>query len=261
MSDKSTEQYEEMAKHFYIGDGSTPASQITKVPDRGPKVYGEKLIDLRLDIARTLAKDTEVLDVCCGNGQHLQSLDGIFKFGIGLDFSLPYIQHATSHINTQKTGFTCGNARILPFKSNSFGLIYAFSALYGIPESSEVVNEISRVLKTGGKCILDMGNLYSLNALVRWGLGDKLPPTFFFPVNQLKKMIFDSHLRILEHRAFQILPLWETNDPWWLSPILWRGWTQLLEKQFHDRMLDEWISNLPILKYLAFRHIFVCEKI
>jgi len=33
-----------------------------------------------------------------------------------------------------------------------------------------------------------------------------------------------------------------------------------LTREVGGKILDEWISNLPVFKQFAFRHIFVCEK-
>jgi hypothetical protein len=57
-----------------------------------------------------------------------------------------------------------------------------------------------------------------------------------------------------------VLAMFKADAPKWLKPLLWSGWTRLLAKQINGKMLDEWISNLPVLKLFAFRHIFVCEK-
>jgi hypothetical protein len=75
----------------------------------------------------------------------------------------------------------------------------------------------------------------------------------------MKNYIRQAGLVIADHRAFQILPMW-SDRPKWLKPLLWPGWAHLMQKKIGPKMLDEWISNLPGLKLLAFRHIFVCEK-
>jgi ubiquinone/menaquinone biosynthesis C-methylase UbiE len=50
--------------------------------------------------------------------------------------------------------------------NSSFDLVYCFSSLYYIPKVGEVIHEVSRVLTFRGKCVVDFGNLYSLNTIV-----------------------------------------------------------------------------------------------
>ena len=72
-------------------------------------------------------------------------------------------------------------------------------------------------------------------------------------------MLSQNGLSVIEHRAFQILPLW-ADRPGWLWPLLHPKWKKLMAHRVRGRMIDEWISNLPGLKSLAFRHIIVAEK-
>ncbi len=75
----------------------------------------------------------------------------------------------------------------------------------------------------------------------------------------MKRLLQAANLSIVDHRAFQILPLWG-NRPKWLRPLLHPLWKRTLQKQVRGKMVDQWISNLPMMKNLAFRHIIVCRK-
>jgi hypothetical protein len=75
----------------------------------------------------------------------------------------------------------------------------------------------------------------------------------------MNRLLDEAGFAIIEHRAFQILPLWG-DRPKWLGPLLRPQCKWILQKQVRGKMLDEWISNLPVIKHLAFRHIFVSEK-
>jgi hypothetical protein len=77
----------------------------------------------------------------------------------------------------------------------------------------------------------------------------------------MQKTIRVSGLRIIEHRAFQLLPLWDAHRPNWLKPLLLPVWSKLMRIQIGGKILDEWTSSLPFIKYFAFRHIFICEKL
>jgi dTDP-4-amino-4,6-dideoxygalactose transaminase/SAM-dependent methyltransferase len=237
------------------------ADSITVTPPADPTSYSDVLLQERLYLASEYAENAVALDLCCGTGEHLFYLAKNISEGIGFDYSKPFIEKANrtrALLGLTKVEFIQGNARRLPFGDGHFDLVYCFSSLQTIPNVGEVINEISRVLRPGGKCVLDMGNIYSLNTIVCNAYPEYAHP-FHVSVACMKKMIYGSDFRILRHKAFQILPMWG-DRPKWLKPLLLRGLTRLLGKRIRGKMLDEWISNLPVLKLFAFRHVFVCEK-
>jgi ubiquinone/menaquinone biosynthesis C-methylase UbiE len=228
-----------------------------------PLTYSDILLKVRIDILRKLAAEASVLDVCCATGQHLNSLSDIIEDGVGLDFSLLYLETACHSEGKANTGFVCSNAKRMPFVSKCFDVAYSFSSLYIISNVEEVVSEMARVLKPRGKCVLDLGNCYSLNVIVAHAYHKQLGWAQQFPISvpKMKRIIRAAGLKIVEHRAFQILPLWEAELPKWMGVFLWRGWAAFLSKEFAGKILDEWISELPGLRFFAFRHVFVCEKL
>jgi hypothetical protein len=79
------------------------------------------------------------------------------------------------------------------------------------------------------------------------------------PLDEMMRMICDAGLRVVVHRRFQLLPMWgdrPSSIRWLMHPRV----IQILSKRIGGRMLDEWISSVPILRRYAFRHVFVCEK-
>jgi ubiquinone/menaquinone biosynthesis C-methylase UbiE len=237
------------------------ADTITRLPSKDSKVHADIVLRIRLDLVTQYADQATVLDLCCGTGEHLLSLANHIKQGVGFDYSTPFIEKANrtrTAFGTKNIKFIQGNARKMPFKDGRFDLVYSFSSLYYIPNVGEVINEIARVLKSHGKCVLDLGNVYSLNTIVCRAYPE-LAHLFTISVPMMKRLFHEAGLVIVEHRPFQILPLW-ADRPKWLKPLLWAGWAQLLARQIKGKILDEWISNLPVLKCLAFRHVYVCEK-
>jgi SAM-dependent methyltransferase len=254
----------EATNAIFSKEGVYKTDTISKLPSGGSRSYMDELLQLRLDMVRQYARDANILDVCCATGLHLLSFRDVIKHGVGLDFSGPYIQRANENRNAsgaRNVEFVCDDACVIPFDYDSFDVVYSFSALYTIPDVHKVIGEIGRVLKPGGICILDLGNRFSLNAIVgRAYLEESWAPMFLLSLPAMRSMFRKQKLSIREHRAFQILPLWGADRPAWLKPLLWKGWTRLLARFYRGKMLDEWISNLPGLKLLAFRHVFVCEK-
>ena len=250
---------------LFSNEGIYKAETISKPVPANPTNYAEILLQICIQLVRKHANQAEVLDVCCANGQHILGLSDTLKSGVGIDFSEPYVQKANefriTH-NIHNINFVCNDAKKMPFCSNHFDVAFSFSSLYIIPDAVEAVYETARIIKPGGVCVLDLGNLYSLNILVANAYHRDLGWAKTFPVSVpvMKKMIRGAGLKIVEHHAFQLLPMWGANRPKWLSVFLMPIWTRLLSRQINGKMLDEWLSNLPLLNFFAFRHIFVCEK-
>jgi hypothetical protein len=79
------------------------------------------------------------------------------------------------------------------------------------------------------------------------------------PINRMLELFEIDNISVIEHRAFQILPLW-AGRPRWLWPLLHPGWKRIMRKRLHGKMIDEWVSGLHCLKSYAFRHLVVLEK-
>ncbi len=225
--------------------------------------YFKRLERIRLDLIKKYGHDKNVLDLCCATGDYLIKSQYVIREGIGIDLSEKMINEAVSRknrMNITNIEFIICNAKQIPYKKDAFGLVFSFSSLYYMPEIEKIVLEVARSLKSGsGIAILEFGNLYSLNTVVC-----KAYPEWAIPchikVKDMKRIIKNAGLEIIEWKAFQILPLWGSR-PMRLKPLLHPLWKSLLQREVKGRMVDEWISNLPVVKNFAFRHVFVCEKL
>ncbi|MGI9500847.1 MAG: class I SAM-dependent methyltransferase, partial [Geminicoccaceae bacterium] len=221
--------------------------------DRDAAEYTGRLLWEKMEMVRRhVQSSTLLVDLCCATGTHLLDLAHNADRALGIDFSEPFIEKARHDAEAGGLGhidFKLGDAKDLPLADRSVGTLYSFSSLYVIPGVDDVIGEIARVLAPGGRCILDLGNAGSLNSYcvrhyTEW------PPSFPLPLGEIRAMLDRHRLSVVEHRAFQILPLW-ADRPGWLRPLLHPAWTSLLAKRVGRRMLDEWLSNLPGLKNLA----------
>lgn len=244
----------------YSGASYSPDS-ICRIVPQNPADFFDILLNYRLALVRECGRDAVVLDLCCATGEHLMDVVSAMKRGVGLDFSAPFVERARETKEARgiaNVEFVEGNARQLPFEDGSFDLVYCFSSLYHIPRVDEVIAEIARVLRPSGVCILEMGNRWSLNTLV-CNASPELATPCHHSVPEMRRMIRSAGLVVRRHRAFQILPYWGTR-PRWLGLFLRGFWKRMLQRRVCGRMLDEWISNLPGLRSLAFRQFFVCGK-
>ena len=237
------------------------ADSVSRQPAKDSGDYFDCLLRIRMDFAGEFARGKRVLDVGCANGAHLLALAGMVRHGIGVDFSRPLIRRAREERNragAERVDFVVGNARSMPFRDGCFDFAYSFSSLYYMPNVEEVIREIARVLAPGGSCLVEMGNSRSLNALVADAYPE-LARSFHLEVSQMKKILRDAGFDIFFHEACQILPYWGDRPrriEFWLRPF-WKRWFQ---RRLGRKMIDERVSNFPLVRNFAFRHLFLCNK-
>ncbi|TGB04529.1 demethylmenaquinone methyltransferase [Halobacillus salinus] len=115
----------------------------------------------RRDVMKRMAvsRGDQVLDVCCGTGDWTMSLaDAVGPEGkvIGLDFSVNMLsvgikkklQKKWNHVE-----FEHGNAMELPYEDNHFDFVTIGFGLRNVPDYQQVLNEMYRVVKPGGKVV------------------------------------------------------------------------------------------------------------
>jgi SAM-dependent methyltransferase len=98
--------------------------------------------------ALQLRPGERVLDLCCGTGRHLRELKSI-----GIDLNRKSLHGLPA---------ACADMRALPFRSGSLDAAVSLFSSFGYLESDEedleVLRELSRVLRQGGRILLDLLN-------------------------------------------------------------------------------------------------------
>jgi ubiquinone/menaquinone biosynthesis C-methylase UbiE len=84
-----------------------------------------------------------------------------------LDLSAGHLRLAARNFELRglKSTFQHGDAENLPFADSSFDLVYSNGVIHHTPDAARVVQEIHRVLKPGGRCII---MVYAENSLHYW---------------------------------------------------------------------------------------------
>ncbi len=245
----------------YSGSVYKPET-ISKLPNNKKADYASQLLEEKFSvITKFLHNKSNVLDVGCGNGIHLLWLANKISKGTGADFSKPFIDYArneTRKRNVRNINFICSDAKKMPFETGSFDLAYSLSTLYHMPEADQVIKEMARVVKTKGYVFLDMGNYYSINTVACLNHPELAYPCHL-PLSKIMDILKKNNLKIVEHKAFQLLPLW-SDKPWWLYPLLHPIWIRIMTLRFGNKMLDEIISSAPLLNKVSFRHLLLCQK-
>jgi len=228
--------------------------------------YDAWLMRFRLGLIERYGYGKSVMDLCCGNGVYLIPMLGLVERAVGVDFTRHFLDgfrnalggNLPSHLTLVE-----GDATQLPFRDETFDFIFSYCSLYSVPQVDNVLWEIGRTLRAGGRAAVELGNLYSLNTIVvqaRHLESDWTKPCHI-PYSNIRKYTKAAGLEVVEWRAFQLLPM--HGPPKRLRvlyPLLSSWWKGPMGIQIGGRMLDEWISGSWPLRYFAFRHFLVLRK-
>jgi len=100
------------------------------------------------EIKRLAKTSSSILEVGCGEGTKLVSVVSKGQKGVGVDISKTAINLAKKQY--PHLTFVCSNAESLPFKDNSFNLVFSAFVLEHTVRPEKVISEMIRVLKPNG---------------------------------------------------------------------------------------------------------------
>lgn len=182
----------------------------------------------RLDIKT----NSKLLDVCCGTGAwtaDIASELGESGHVTGLDFSKEMLRLAEGKmLNTKqkaKIDLVQGDAMELPFADNSFDGATIGFGLRNVPDASQVLSEMTRVVRPGG-FVACLETSQPQNVVVKsvWNVFFKLVPVIakvrgnnyadydylqkttkeFVSANRLKEMFEETGLRKVTYQQFSL---------------------------------------------------------
>jgi len=110
-----------------------------------------------------------VLEIGCGLGSIAQVFANHGALYTGVDLTERSIQLCSLRfrLSQLKGHFVQTNAEKLPFPDNSFDYVWSWGVIHHTPGTKEVIREIKRVLKPGGRLAVMMYNRYSLRNFTR----------------------------------------------------------------------------------------------
>ena len=124
----------------------------------------EFVADVMSNTTKYLRPGNRVLDLGCGDGQYMAHLRQYGVKPVGLDLSLESLGCIKS--------FPCilGSSDEIPFKSKKFDVVLAVLLFEHVKCVVPVLEEICRVLKSGGILVSVIPNAHSPSVLIYWEL-------------------------------------------------------------------------------------------
>jgi SAM-dependent methyltransferase len=224
--------------------------------------YSRAMVRLRLSLIERYAGPV-VVDLCCGSGSYALAASAPGRRIIGLDFSGPLLRAARDAASPDAgIALVQCDATRPAVQDGCADLVYSFSSLYYVDRLDEAIAGVARMLRPGGHAIIELGNRWSLNTLVANEAAKRgWAKSYHVPYSRMRSLLRDCGLQVMEWRALQLLPMQGTPRrlaP--LMPLLSTRWRRLLGLTVRGRLLDEWLSSLPGLRRLAFRHVIVVRR-
>ncbi|MBO2532940.1 MAG: class I SAM-dependent methyltransferase [Thermoactinomycetaceae bacterium] len=109
-----------------------------------------------------LSPKDHILDLCCGTGRHSIALARRGYRVTGLDLSETLLSHAVALSKGLPVRFVHGDMRSLPFSKEMFDVVLNLFTSFGYfvedRDNERVLAEIRRVLKPGGRFLIDFLN-------------------------------------------------------------------------------------------------------
>jgi len=157
--------------------------------------------DLIISMSAPL-KGMRVLDVGCGDGTLTNKLATLGADAVGVDANSDMIAVAQTH---QGGTYQVATATALPFPDASFDRVIAMTVLCVAPKRYDIMAEISRVLRPGGRLVIgDLGrwSTWALMRRLRALLGNRLwRQSQFFTKRDLTTLISTAGLEPVEFKS------------------------------------------------------------
>jgi len=101
-----------------------------------------------------IKSNSKVLDIGCGTGRLLTNLLPTECSLFGLEPSQEMLREALSKGSSRGIAWIQGDGQRLPFSNEVFDCVYMASVLHHIEKKELALQEIYRVLKKGGRCVI-----------------------------------------------------------------------------------------------------------
>lgn len=116
------------------------------------------------------ARDKEVLEIGVGLGADHQRFAEAGARLTGIDLTPRAIEHTRQRLRLfgLESRLSVGDAERLPFKDDSFDVVYSWGVIHHSPDTPAAAREILRVLRPGGRFAVMVYQRYSLIGAMLW---------------------------------------------------------------------------------------------
>ena len=214
-----------------------------------------------------------ILDLGCGDGQLTARLASVGAEVRGVDASAAMVKAARARgvVADQSA------AEQLPYPDGSFDAVFSNAALHWVRGQDEMMTEVHRVLKPGGRFVAEMGGHGNIAAirvaliavLERYGFASAEDGVNYYPTPEAYTRLLEQHGFTVERMALipRPTPLEHTGMAAWLRTFR-RGVLEKLPEELRDRVVDEccgllaqalrdedgnWVADYVRLRFLARR--------
>ena len=156
-----------------------------------------------------LNKEAVLLEIGCGRGAGARLINEAFRphHLFIMDVDIVMIQMAKAYFscnNREKISMYVGDAASLPFRTGSLDAVFGFGFLHHVPDWRKALQEIARILKTGGVYFMEelFPSLYQ-NFITKHILQHPNQDRFFS--YDLRKALAELHLILEEAIEFKKL--------------------------------------------------------
>lgn len=208
--------------------------------------YSLRLYDFLQSISKKIKPNSKVLEIGCGSGQGLSMFQN--HSTTGLDNSKEALKLAKQYCNN----VILADANKLPFKADSFDLIYSSGLLEHFKHPKKAMSEIARVTKKGGKIIIIVPNTkciwYKMYKKImevsgKWQFGYEES----YDIKRFKKLAENNNLKIEKFFGLQILVPLATNN------------YQILPEKIRQALVH-FEKIFPLKQYYAYGLGMICKK-
>lgn len=190
------EEKEKSIKHF----NSTAVKYDSSFDGKFVKVMYQPLLD-------ELEKEAEgkLLDVGCGTGNILCKLVNGKRQLFGIDLSENMVEESKKRMGSH-ADIKVADAERIPYKDNFFDTLICNASFHHYPHPEEVLKEMKRVLKSGGKLLIGEGYaIQPFRALLNLSFR-------FSDSGDFKSYGKHEFIRMLENNGFRIAEVKKTSN-------------------------------------------------
>ncbi len=170
---------------------------LSKVYDQiNPFIWNEEMRTAAIDLL-DIERDDRVLDIGCGTGFATEGLLNRVDTVYGLDQSPHQLEKAYEKFGKRDgpVNFHLGDAERLPFRENSFDVVWSSGSIEYWPNPVDALEECRRVTKPGGQ-VLIVGPNYP-NSSVFQRLADAI--MLFYDEREADRMFQEAGFTDFEH--------------------------------------------------------------